>query len=144
MLLLAAMLAQLISHRLPPSVFARALEYAGLGYVTLSIVLTARDGYRRRLPYWTRDSWRRYFRACAIPFGVLVAFLGLTAAQDYRLLVIHPTGQILRSVWIATMLLMLLASVWGLFKSISWLTDGDPSQQFTRLRNRPSRTAAST
>lgn len=138
------MVALFVADRLPSSIGTTLLWYSGMGYMWLNIAVTARAGYRRRLPYWTRDSWRRYFRACAIPFGVLVAFLGLTAAQDYRLLVIHPTGQILRSVWIATMLLMLLASVWGLFKSISWLTDGDPSQQFTRLRNRPSRTAAST
>jgi len=141
---IAAVLAMVMGDRLPPSVFAKVLHYSGLGYMTLNLALIVRAGYRRRLPYWTRDSWRRYFRACAIPVGALVMALGITAAQDYHLLVIGARGSILRIAWIVLLLGLMLGGAWGLFKAMDWLIDGDPAQQFTRLLKRPGRTTAST
>ena len=138
-LLLAAVIAQVVADRLPASVLATTLKYLGLGYVLLAIAHTARAGYRRRLPYWTRDSWRRFCRVCAIPAGVLVIALGIIAAQDYHLLVIGARGSILRFAAIAALLVLMAGGAWRLSKALDWLTDGDPAQQFTRLSDRPGR-----
>ena len=143
-LLLAAMVAQIVADRLPPSVFATVLRYSGLGYVQLYLVLTVLAGYRRRRPYWTRESWQQYLRACALPFGAVVLGLGLVAAQDYHLLVVGASKSTLRLVWAAALLVLMFGGVWRLTNALGWLTDGDPSQQFTRFPKRQNGAETST
>jgi len=140
-----AMIVVFIASRFPDSTLANVVEYSALGYLTLDIVLMARAGYLRRRPYWTAESWRRYLAACAIRVGALLAFLGMAAAIDFKLAVVGAPGSPLRAVWIGAALVFFLVGVWGLTSAISWLTEGDPAQPFTRspLRRRPASSAGS-
>ena len=123
---LAALLALFAASRFPDSNLARAVEYSAMGYILLDIILRARVGYLRRLPHWTRESWRRYFIACAIPVGALLIFVSMMA--------IHPAGaarSTTRGIYVGVMLVFMLLGAVGLSSAIAWLAEGDPTRQFT-------------
>ena len=139
------MIAMFIASRFPDSTLANVVEYTALGYLTLDILLLARAGYLRRRPFWTAESWRRYLAACAIRVGALPVVLGMAVAIDLKLAVVGAPGSPLRAIWVGVMVVFFLVGVWGVVSAISWLTDGDPAQPFTRSppRRRPASSTGS-
>jgi len=126
---LLAMVAMLVADRLPAWGPSDLLRYSAMGYILLDMLLMARAGYRRRLPHWTRDSWRRYFIACATPVGALLIFVCMDA--------VHPAGaarSTTRAIYVGILLLFMLLGAVGLSSAIAWLALGDPTRQFTRFR----------
>ena len=132
-----AVVAMFIASRFSNSTLANVVEYAALGYLTLDIALMARAGYLRRRPYWTAESWRRYLASCAVYPFALLAPLGIAGAVDLKLTVVGAPGSLLRATWIGAALVCLLVGAWGLARAISWLTEGDPAQPFTRSPQLP-------
>jgi hypothetical protein len=57
--------------------------------------------------------------------------------------VIGAPGSILRFTWGVALMGLMLVGVWKLMHAIAWLTDGNPSAQFTRLSDPLGQTKAS-
>src|SRR6266545_4135958 len=129
-----AMLVLFVGSLLPESGFAVGLRYLALGYISIDILLRARAGYLRRRPYWTRDSWRRYLKACSVPVGALVILVCMMAALEWRLPIVGAARSTVRGVWAVGTLVFMLIGAGGLVTVIEWLAQGDPSRQFALPR----------
>jgi hypothetical protein len=114
---------------LPDSWFAVGLRYVALGYIWIDILMRVRAGYLRRHRYWTRDSWRRYLRACAVPAGALVIMAFMMAAIEWRLPLAGPGGSTARGFWAAGILVFMAIGAFGLGSAIDWLNQDDPAWQ---------------
>ena len=98
-------------------------------------------GYRRRLPYWTPESWRRYLRLTAMPVAVIVLFFvsvflfdtDLYSKETFRL-VFGQANSALRMAWVIIDLTLMVVGATGLVAAIDWLNRGEASEQFTRTR----------
>jgi hypothetical protein len=127
----------------PQSTIASALRYLGLGYLLIDLTLRAREGYLRRRPYWTRESWRGYFKLCLIPAGALVLLIGMMTALELRLPMVGAARSTARMLWAAGSAFFLIVFAVGLVGVIEKLRDGEPSRQFEwprwlrRNRSRP-------
>jgi hypothetical protein len=132
----AASLTMLVADRFPQSTVAAVVKYSALAYLLLDAALTAFAGYRRRRPHWTRESWRRFFRACAIPLVALIVFWGMEAAAEFRLPIVGAARSTQRVIWIAIALVFMIVGAGGLGLAIAWLWEGDASAQFTRFQRR--------
>ena len=82
---LAAMFILLAPAVFPQSTLARVLRYLGFAYITIDWVVRAREGYLRRRPHWTRESWRGYLKPCLIPAGAFLMMAGMMTALELRL-----------------------------------------------------------
>ena len=123
-------------RRWPGSRTADILSYALTAFFLAGFATKVWTGYRRRRPHWTRDSWRRYFRLAAMPVVVLIVLfseLYLFDSGGYRT-IFGAAGSGLRLMWIAIDVVMILAGAIGCATALSWLTSGEPSEQFTRTR----------
>ena len=127
---LLAMLFLFTGIVLPDSSLADGLRYLALGYISIPILLRARAGYVRRRPYWTPDSWRRYFKACSVPVGALVIVVLMMAALEWRLPIVGGSYSTARSFWAAGTLVFMVIGAGGLVSVIEWLHQGEPSRQF--------------
>lgn len=133
---LIAMVALLVAGRWPDSVLAGVVRYAAPGYILIDMLFMARAGYLRRLPHWSPQSWRRYFTACAIPVGALLIFVCMETAAESGLLQVGAARSTMRSIWAGGMLVLMAVGAVGIAIAISWLTEGEPSLQFTRFQRR--------
>ena len=131
-----AMVAMFLSHLLPPSTFRVVLGSLAGATILTDLLLTAREGYRRRRPYWTADSWRRYLTACAVPVGALVILAGVLAALEFRHPWVGAARSKTRGIWVAGSLVCTLIGAGGLAIAIAWLAQGDPTRQFNWPRSR--------
>ena len=129
-----ALVAMVVGSRMPASTIASVIHYAGVGYILLDLGRHVRTGYLRRRPHWTAASWRRYLTAAAIPLGAIALVLASAAAIDMRLPIAGERGSIVRFVFVMCSLASLLVGMIGLAIVIGWLTDGEPSEQFTLPR----------
>jgi uncharacterized membrane protein len=125
-----AVVALSASNLLPHSPFSVVLRYLAMGVILIDLVLTAREGYRRRLPYWTADSWRRYLLVCAVPVGALAMLAGMLAALEYRHPWIGPARSTTRAIWAAGSGVCIVIGAGGLALAVQWLAHGDPTRQF--------------
>jgi len=91
-------------------------------------------GYRRRRPFWTRESWRLYRQLAWMPVAALVVFMALVFAFDARPSLFGAHESATRLSFIAVDLTLMLFGVVGVVMAIGWLTDGEPSEPFTRTR----------
>ena len=114
----------------PHSTVASALRYLGFAYITIDLALRAREGYLRRRPHWTRESWRGYRTLCLIPAGAFLALAGMTTAIELRLPIVGASRSTTRSFWVIGTVLALVVFAVGLVMVIERLTDGEPSRQF--------------
>ena len=119
-----------VSTFLPPSTFRAVLGSLAGAIILIDLLLTAREGYRHRRPYWTADSWRRYLTACAVPVGALVILAGMLAALEFRHPWIGPPRSTTRGIWVAGSLVCMLIGAGGLAIAIAWLAQGEPTRQF--------------
>lgn len=136
---LIGMLAMLPASVWPASTTAKVLRYAAMAYIVGSLLLRAHAGYRRRLPYWTRASWRRFLTFCAMSGAALVICLGMALAVDSKLPIVGAAYSTMRSIWVLVMMAFMLAGAAGLTNAVFWLSEGDPSAQFTKLQRRSTR-----
>jgi hypothetical protein len=127
---LIAVVSLLVASSLPPSTFSAVLRYLAMSFILIQMLLAAREGYRRRRPYWTPDSWRRYLMVCAIPVGALVMLACFLAALEYRHPWIGPARSTTRAIWAAGSGICILVGASGLAIAIQWLASGDPTRQF--------------
>ena len=128
------MLLNIAVGRWRPGIIAATLtNYAFLGSVSIWFGLEIRSGYRRRRPYWTRESWLRYLRLALIPVAALVLVL-LLSSLDPRSNVMGAPQSATRVVWIVIMLTMMILGVLGFTAAIDWMEKGEPSEQFSRTR----------
>ena len=114
----------------PHSTVASALRYLGFAYITIDLALRAREGYLRRRPHWTRESWRGYLKLCLIPAGALVMMVGMMTAFELRLPIVGASRTTLRMLWALGTGVFLVGFAVGLVMVIERLTDGEPSRQF--------------
>lgn len=113
---------------MPHSRLANAVRYMGTAYITLSLVLEAVQGYRRRRPHWTAQSWRRYLATCAIPVGALAVVVCLLMALDLRL--VGEAGSVTRGLFALISVAFLVVGGIGVVVVIRLLNDGEPSTPF--------------
>ena len=133
-----ALVVMLIARWWDDSMVASVLWFAALAYILGGLLLKARDGYRRRLPYWTRESWRRYFTACAMFAAALLVCVAMAAAVDFRLPITGKAFSAARTVWVLVMAVCMLVGTFGLTSAVFWLGEGDdPAKPFTRFQRRP-------
>lgn len=114
--------------------YSDGLRYVALTYMIGDFLWRIQEGYRRRRPYWTADSWRRYLLACTIPLGAFAMMIAIAVAIDMKLPVVGASRSALRTVWVSGILLGLLVGGVGLSVVVGWLTDGEPSRQFSLPR----------
>jgi hypothetical protein len=126
----------------PGSAIATVLSYAFIGASTIWFGLKIRSGYRRRRPYWTRDSWLRYLRLAAMPVAAVIVVLFVSADPANR--GFGGPQSTARIVSAGIFVALLLFGALGLGTAVDWMLCGTPSQQFTRTRwfqrRRPSAT----
>jgi hypothetical protein len=128
---------------MPGSVAATLVSYAFIGSITIWFAFRIRTGYRRRRPYWTRESWFRYLRLAAMPVAATIFVLAMSTEAGMRML--GPAQSTARGVSAIILVLILLLGALGLATAVDWLTRGEPSDQFTRrgwLPRRKSRAVA--
>jgi hypothetical protein len=123
-----------LDRRSPGSSTARLAHWAMTIYFFVWFGSLIRRGYLRRHPYWTRESWLRYLRLAWMPVAAVALFLGLVYANDLRPSLFGPAESTARLLSIAVDLTLMLFGVIGIVMAIGWLTDGEPSAQFTRTR----------
>lgn len=110
--------------------FADWLRYLAFAYILGDLLFRARAGYRRRRPYWTPDSWRRYLTACLVPAGGLLLMAGMMTALEWRLPMVGAARSATRSVWAIGTIVFMFIGAGGLVIVIGWLNEGEPSRQF--------------
>ncbi len=114
--------------------YSDGLRYVALTYLVGDFVLRIREGYLRRRPHWTADSWKRYLQACAIPVGALLIVAASFVALEMKLPVVGASRSGLRAVWVLGMMFFLVLGGVGMAIVTGWLTDGEASQQFSLPR----------
>lgn len=114
--------------------YSDGLRYVALTYMIGDFLWRIHAGYRRRRPYWTADSWRRYLLACTVPLGAFAVMIAIAVAIDMKLPFVGASRSALRAAWVSGILLGLLVGGVGLSVVVGWLTDGDASQQFSLPR----------
>ena len=119
-----------IGEWMPGSLAATLARYAFLVSITMWFGLRIRTGYRRRRPYWTRESWLRYLRLAAMPVAATIFVLAMSTDAGIQLARSAPSAA--RPVLATLLVLMLLIGAFGLGTAVDWLTQGPPSDQFTR------------
>src|SRR5262245_17371822 len=129
-----AIFAMLIGTVLPASTFATALRYTALAYLLINLLISVRAGYRVRRHSWTRESWRRYLRACAIPVGALLLVMALMTVVELRLPIAGAARSTTRVIWIIAIAASLLTPIVGLGIVLSELAEADPSRQFAKKK----------
>jgi hypothetical protein len=133
--LVVLMLASIWLDRQWPGSLAHVLvRYAQMVWFLLWFGSKIRRGYQRRKPHWTRDSWIRFFRLAAMPFGALVVFLALVYAFDARPELFGSRGSSVRLMSAFFDIALMLVGVVGVIRALDWLERGEPSEQFTRTR----------
>jgi hypothetical protein len=60
----------------------------------------------------------------------------MEAASDFGLLQVGAPRSTIRSIWAGGMLVLMAVGAVGIALAVSWLTEGDPSLQFTRFQRR--------
>lgn len=131
---LFAVVAVLVATRLSESGFADGLRDAGLGYMAVDLLLRMLAGYRRRRPYWTPQSWRRYFAAASIPAGALVIGAAMLAAIEWRLPGTGEARSAARTLWALGVVFFFGAGAVGVSVALGWLSSGEASTQFALPR----------
>lgn len=127
---LAVALALIGPIMFPDSAIARATKWFAMGWLMLDLVLSAREGYLRRRPHWTRASWRGYFTLCLIPVGALIIMIGMMTALELRMPIVGAPRTSLRLVWGLGTVFFMVVFVFGLFMAIDRLRQGDPARPF--------------
>jgi hypothetical protein len=116
-----------LEHRWPGSLAHRLAFWANLLLVLVWFGYQVWTGYQRRQPYWTRESWLRYLWLTWMPVAAVALFLTGAYALDPGVL-----GRPAPIVGIVPLLGLAVFGVIGVYMAINWLTDGEPSEQFTR------------
>jgi hypothetical protein len=122
---------------MPGSLEAALVSYAFIGSMTIWFGLRIRTGYRRRRPYWTRESWLRYLRLIAMPAAATIFVLGMSTETGLRML--GPARSTTRNVSAVVLVVLLLFGALGLARAVDWLMEGPPPDQFTRRSWMPRR-----
>ena len=128
--LLLAMVNIAVGRWKPGSFAASFVSYAFIGSITIWFGLRIRAGYRRRWPYWTRESWLRFIRLAWMPVAATIFVLAMSTETGIRLM--RSTPSTTRPVWIGVLVALLLFGALGLVAVVEWLFQGPPSEQFTR------------
>ena len=128
--LVLATVALVVASRNDAAPWAGPLRYAVLAYFLGDIAFRVRSGYLRRRPHWTRDSWRRYLAACAVPVGALLLMVGLMFVLEARPPFVGEPKSALRGAWVAVILVFMLIGTVGFVFAMGWLESGEATQQF--------------
>ena len=119
-----------VANLLPDSPLTIGMRYSAIVYLSVDFLLQARAGYLRRRPYWTPESWRRYFIACSVLVGALVVVAGMLVALELRLPIVGQAGSTTRGVLVLGLVFFLSVGAGGLGLVLGWLTRGEAAQQF--------------
>ena len=126
----------------PDSLAATLTSYAFIGSITIWFGLRIRAGYRRRRPYWTRESWFRFARLAWMPVAATIFVLAMSTEPGLRLMRSTPSAT--RTASAIVFVTMLIFGSIGLMLAVDWLFQGAPSEQFTRRSWIPRRRSNST
>lgn len=125
--------AKIVVGRWKPGSIADTLaDYAFIGFCTVWLGLRIRQGYLRRRPYWTRESWRRYLRLAAMPVAAVIVVLFLSTETAIRLM--GSARSTTRGISAGILVTLLLFGAVGLATAVDWMARGEASEQFTRTR----------
>ena len=131
-----------VGRWLPGSVAATLTSYAFIGSITIWFGLRIRAGYRRRRPYWTRESWLRFVRLAWMPAAATIFVLAMSTETGMRMM--GSARSTTRTVSALVLVAMLLFGAIGLVLAVEWLFQGAPSDQFTRRSWLPRRRSSAT
>jgi hypothetical protein len=120
-----------VSRYWPESVTATVVKYVYLSWVPVWFAFRIRAGYLRRKPHWTRASWLRYVRLAVMPV-IALALMLYVSSFDMSADTLGAPGSSTRAVWVVILLAMMLLGAVGLAVATDWLTQGEPSEQFSR------------
>ena len=123
-----AVLALFPATLMPQSTLAHVLRYVAIAFITFELLLEALQGYHRRRPHWTAQSWRRYLATCAIPLVAFAIVACLLIALDLQL--VGEPGSAIRGVFAVISAAFLVVGAIGLVVVIRFLNEGDPSRPF--------------
>ena len=127
------MVASIVVDRWKPgSIASTILRYAFLGSMTIWFGIRIRAGYRRRRPYWTRESWLRYARLTAVPVAAVVLVLVMSTGPAIRFMGAPQSAT--RSLGAVILGALLILGAVGVVAALNWMVRGEPSEQFTRRR----------
>jgi small-conductance mechanosensitive channel len=131
--LMVLMVTNLVVGRWKPgSIAATLLSYTFIVAISGWFAVKIRHGYRRRRPYWTRESWLRYLRLAAMPVAAVILVLAMSTGPAIRMM--GAPQSTTRNVGAAILVTLLVFGAVGLVIALDWLHRGDPSEQFTRRR----------
>jgi hypothetical protein len=99
-----------------------------LGVIAVSAVFRLREGYVRRKPHWSRDSWTRFARALVLVGFPLLLPLMMGIAVDSGLYAKVGASDTFRGLWVTAMILLLIGGVTAGMIVTSWFAKGDPSK----------------
>lgn len=129
-----AMIAMAVSMLARDTWYSDELRYVALTYLFGDFVFRAREGYVRRRPHWSAESWKRYLRACLVPIGALIMVAASLVALEMKLPIVGASRSALRTVWATGMAVFLILGGFGMAVVVGWLTDGEASEQFALPR----------
>ena len=114
----------------PDSAVANVLRYLAFSYIAIDWALRAREGYLRRRPHWTPESWRGYRMLCLIPAGAFLMLAGMVTAIELRLPIAGASRSTPRMLWVLGTLFFILVFAVALAMVIERLREGEASRQF--------------
>ena len=117
----------------PGTAAATLASYAFVGYSMIWFSLSVRKGYLLRRPHWTRESWIRYTRLAVMPIVALAIVLYMSSFDPMTPVFGPPRSPTRMAFAIGLTALLILGAI-GLAVAVGWMTNGEPSQQFTRTR----------
>ena len=125
-----------VSHRWPDTLASTVTSYAMSAAFVAWFGYKSWNGYLRRQPYWTSESWRRYLRLVSMPVVALVLLFTELWFFDMKgsRAVFGEAQSALRTIWLLIDLALMAFGAIGIAVAIGWLGKGEPSQQFTRTR----------
>ena len=96
--------------------------------IGIGAVFRLREGYTRRKPHWSSDSWTRFTRVLVfVGFSLLLSVL-MGVAVDSGLYDRVGAGDTFRGLWVTAILLLLILGVTAGVIVTNWFAKGDPSK----------------
>jgi hypothetical protein len=99
-----------------------------LGVIAVGAVFRLREGYVRRKPHWSSDSWTRFTRALLVLGLSLLLSVFMGIAVDSGLYARVGASDAFRGLWVTAILLLLIGGVTAGVIVTNWFAKGDPAK----------------
>lgn len=109
--------------------------YAQTLVIAAGILYWLQQGYRRRRPFWARDSWLRFTAVCGIGLLFVLAPAGLELVEAHGIITTREMSTDGRGLLALSMLALMLAGAIVSVMSVGWFAYGEPTHPFPSLRH---------